>query len=43
MASTSTQTLELPESKPEQVERTAPIPETKPSDFVIKISSTIPV
>ena len=42
MASTSTQTLELPAREPEQVEKTAPVPETKPSDFVIKISSTIP-
>jgi hypothetical protein len=43
MASTSTQTVELPEREPEQVEKTAPVPETKPSNFVIKVSSTVPV
>lgn len=42
MASTSTQTVELPEREPEQVEKTAPVPDTKPTDFVIKVSGAIP-
>jgi hypothetical protein len=43
MASTSTKTIELPQGESEQVEKIAPVPDTKPTDFVIKVSGAIPV
>lgn len=42
MASPSTQTVEVPEREPERVEKNAPLPETKPSDFVIKVAGAVP-
>ncbi|MGH9364017.1 MAG: hypothetical protein ACRD1B_01950 [Thermoanaerobaculia bacterium] len=42
MASTSTQTVEIPERQEERVENTAPLPETQRTDFVIKLAGAIP-
>jgi len=42
MASSSPQTVEVPEREPETAEKTVPVPETKPSDFVIKVAGAIP-
>lgn len=43
MPSPSTQTVEVPERQDERVEKTAPLPEPQPTDFVIKVSGVIPV
>jgi len=42
MVASSTQTIEVPERNDEQVEKKATQPETKPTDFVIKVSGYIP-
>ena len=44
MASSSTQTVQVPEREPEQVEtaRPAPRPETKETPFVIKVATAVP-
>jgi len=44
MASTSTQTVQVPEREPEQLETARPLPkpETKETPFVIKIATAVP-
>jgi hypothetical protein len=45
MASSSTQTVQLPEREPELLETVRPLPqpETRETPFVIKLSTAIPV